>query len=116
MADNNPRLHLICYDIADPRRLNRVHRCLVRHGLPLQYSVFLVYAHKAGLQAILAEMRTLIDHRKDDVRAYPLPRDAEYQHLGRQVFPAGVTVAGKGLNEQMFFFEEWASQRAEIGK
>lgn len=112
MADNAPRLHLICYDITNPRRLSRVHRCLVRHGLPLQYSVFLVYAHKAGLQAILAEVRALIDHRKDDVRAYPLPRDAEYQHLGRQVFPEGVTVAGRGLNEQMFFSKSGPARKS----
>lgn len=106
MADNAPRLHVICYDITDPRRLSRVHRCLVRHGLPLQYSVFLIYAHKIRLQAILAELSGLIDHRTDDVRAYPLPRAPEYQHLGRQVFPAGVTVAGRGLKEQMFFCQE----------
>ena len=94
MADNAPRLHLVCYDIADPRRLGRVSRCLVRHGLPLQYSVLLVYAHRAGLQAILAELRALIDRREDDVRAYPLPRDADYRHLGRQLLPEGVTLAG----------------------
>jgi CRISPR-associated protein Cas2 len=94
MADNAPRLHLVCYDIADPRRLGRVHRCMVRHGLPLQYSVFLVYTHKAGLQAILAELRALIDQRQDDVRAYPLPREVDYQHLGRQLLPEGVTLAG----------------------
>lgn len=102
MADNAPRLHLICYDIADPRRLNRVHRCLTRHGIPLQYSVFLVYAHKTGLQAVLAELRALIDHRKDDVRAYPLPRKVDYQHLGRQLFPDGVTVTGNDLSEHLF--------------
>ena len=106
MADNEPRLHLICYDIADPRRLGRVHRRLVKHGLPLQYSVFLVYTHKPGLQRILAEIAALIDCREDDVRAYPLPRDPDYNHLGRQPLPEGVTLAGRGAQRNPFFQRE----------
>ena len=37
MADNQAGLYLIAYDIADPKRLSRVHRALKREGLPVQY-------------------------------------------------------------------------------
>jgi len=33
-------VHLIAYDIADPKRLRRVHKTMKGHGTPLQYSVF----------------------------------------------------------------------------
>lgn len=32
--------YLVCYDVRDPRRLQRVHRHLLAVGIPLQYSVF----------------------------------------------------------------------------
>ena len=44
MADHTPVRWIVCYDITDARRGLAVHRCMKRHGLPLQYSVFLVEA------------------------------------------------------------------------
>jgi len=102
MADRLPRLHVVCYDIADPRRLVRIHRYLVKRGLALQYSVFLVYTHKAGLLDILAEIQELMEPSEDDVRAYPLPRNLEYTHLGRQLFPEGVTLQDAALPADLF--------------
>jgi CRISPR-associated endonuclease Cas2 len=32
--------YLVAYDIADPKRLQRVHRTMRGYGDPLQYSVF----------------------------------------------------------------------------
>lgn len=34
------RCYLVCYDIRDPRRLQRVHKVLKGYGHPWQYSVF----------------------------------------------------------------------------
>ncbi|MBX3630284.1 MAG: CRISPR-associated endonuclease Cas2 [Nitrosomonas sp.] len=42
MADNQSNLYLIAYDIADSKRLARVHRVLKQQGLPVQFSVFMV--------------------------------------------------------------------------
>ena len=33
--------HLIAYDIASPHRLQKAHRYLIQHAIPLQNSVFL---------------------------------------------------------------------------
>lgn len=102
MAQGIRRLHLVCYDISDPKRLGRVHRHLVKRGLPLQYSVFLVYANAPGLVRLLGELMDLIDPDADDVRAYPLPTHLDYTHLGRQLFPEGVDLVGAGLPGVLF--------------
>ena len=33
--------HIIAYDISDPRRLQKAHRYLIQHAIPLQNSIFL---------------------------------------------------------------------------
>ena len=98
MADLKPRLHLLAYDIADPRRLGRVHRHMRRRGIPVQYSVFVVNLNKPGLMALMAELRELFDPQEDDIRIYPLPGRPEVKHLGRQLLPEGVMLLGDGID------------------
>lgn len=97
MAEKKRRLYIVCYDIADPRRLTRVHRQLSRQGIPLQYSVFLLFTHPVGLQRVLAALRGRIDEREDDVRAYPVAAKLDYVHRGRALFPEGIDLRGLAL-------------------
>lgn len=83
------RLYLIAYDIADPKRLNRVHRYLV--GGPTGPILRVHGPHlPQGPAFLLTGLRHLIDPKEDDIRAYPLPKRLDYTHLGRQLFPDGV--------------------------
>ena len=93
MSFNEAHLYLICYDIADPRRLQRVHAFLRRHAMPVQYSVFLARLTERRLLHLLADLSRRIDPRSDDVRAYPIPREAEAVTMGRQYLPPGVVLA-----------------------
>ncbi len=93
-----PRLCLLCYDIADPKRLLRVHRCLREIGLPVQYSVFTLRLTPARQAALLRQLRTLIDEREDDVRMYLLPDNGERIYLGKQLFPEDVWLIEGGGN------------------
>lgn len=77
--------YLLAYDIADPRRLQRVHRCLSRTGMRVQYSVFVAFADPPGLAAILDEVEGLMHKREDDLRAYPITHPGELWFQGRQV-------------------------------
>lgn len=77
--------YLLAYDIADPRRLQRVHRCLSRTGIWVQRSVFFVFATPAGLAALLDEVEGLMHKREDDLRAYPITHPGELWFQGRQV-------------------------------
>ncbi len=90
---------LICYDIADPRRLARVHRAACRFAVPVQYSVFWARLDRAGLNAALRSVAVLIDPRADDVRFYPLPANVQVHAIGRAILPEGVRLRDPGLCE-----------------
>jgi CRISPR-associated protein Cas2 len=96
MPSNQLRLHLICYDIADPKRLGRVHRYLRKYAMPLQYSVFIAYTAPKTVSGILVGIAKLIEPSEDDIRCYTLPSKLDITHLGRQMFPDGVTLAMEG--------------------
>ncbi len=103
------RFWLVCYDIASPRRLRRVHAYLKKHGLPVQYSVFLVETDRAGLDALLDGLCERIHPKRDDVRAYGLPRPLWYRSLGAPTLPRGLLLAlgsGRGRRGSLDIVEE----------
>ena len=81
---------LVCYDIADPRRLQRVYRTACRHAAPLQYSVFHTIATRNEVRAMLRDIEDHIDSRQDDVRAYPLLAANRPVIIGRSRLACGV--------------------------
>lgn len=100
MPANRRTPWLVCYDIADPRRLQRVHRVVCRHAVPVQYSVFHTIATRHEVLSVLHEIEEHIDPRQDDVRAYPLLTTARPVSLGRSRLPGGIMLchsAGPGL-------------------
>jgi CRISPR-associated protein Cas2 len=100
MADSRYSSFLICYDIADPKRLARVHRCLKKKGLPVQYSVFTAELKRVQVESLLARILELIDRREDDVRCYTLPNSFEFDALGKQFFPDDIMLfSSSGINK-----------------
>lgn len=81
---------VIGYDIANPARLQRVHREMCRHATPLEYSVFLLVGSEADKARCLAAIGDLIAPRVDDVRCYPLPARGFQGRMGRASLPAGI--------------------------
>lgn len=84
---------LICYDIADPKRLGRLFRFLKKHATPLQYSVFLFTGSDRQLDRLMMQAALLIDAKADDLRAYPLPRLGFKARLGRALLPEGIQLS-----------------------
>lgn len=59
--------YLVCYDIADDKRLRRVFRACKNYGDHLQFSVFECDLNPAEKVRFETELRDLIDHAKDQV-------------------------------------------------
>lgn len=65
---------LVAYDVCDPKRLRRVARCLERHGLRVQKSVFLADVSESELRRIFQELTQWI-RDPDAVQAWRLAPD-----------------------------------------
>ena len=88
------RAFVIGYDIANPRRLQRVHREMCKHAAPLEYSVFLLVGDARTKDQCLSKMAALIDDTEDDVRCYPLPVRGFQGRVGRASLPLGIQWTG----------------------
>lgn len=97
---------LIAYDIADPRRLGRVHRLLKKCAMPVQYSVFLAWLGNHQLENLVAQLRDCIKSSEDDVRLYHLPASTELTRLGKQWLPDGVNLLHHGQSLQLDLKED----------
>jgi CRISPR-associated protein Cas2 len=64
--------YLLAYDIACPRRLQKVQRLLKGEGLAAQLSVFFVFGSQAEVSGLLDRVAELIHVREDDVRCWPV--------------------------------------------
>jgi CRISPR-associated protein Cas2 len=90
MALNAVKSWLIAYDVADPKRLARVHRYLKSKAVPVQYSVFVTRASAVQIGAIRSALAKLIDLKTDDVRIYQVPDSPELVVLGTRALPDGI--------------------------
>ncbi len=83
------QLVLISYDIADPKRLNKVFKACQRYGDALQYSVFCGTLSDSRRAEAVAELDGLINHDEDRILILSLGPDNErtrkrFLWLGRQ--------------------------------
>lgn len=96
MAINQAVNWILAYDIANPRRLGRVHRAIKKIGIPLQYSLWIIKENGAGIERIKRELLALIDPRADDIRIYRIPADPEIIQLGRSLLAEEIQLIDNG--------------------
>lgn len=95
MVINARRHWLIAYDIANPKRLSRLHRFLIKQATPVQYSVFCFEGSAAAMGQLMAAIERRIDRKADDVRGYLLPEPLQLVTLGRGAMPDGVLLTSE---------------------
>jgi len=83
--DSHLHTYLLCYDIAHPRRLKRVHRQVRDWGIPIQYSVFEITLSPQQLPELLQQLKTLIDEQEDKIQLYRINPQKKCIHLGATV-------------------------------
>jgi len=84
--------YLVCYDIADPKRLRLVYRKMHGFGDPIQYSVFKCDLSPTERVLLLAALRDLINLRRDRVMIIRLgtvdePAEQRVEFLGPPLAP-----------------------------
>ncbi|PWQ99335.1 CRISPR-associated endonuclease Cas2 [Leucothrix arctica] len=82
--------YLIAYDIADPRRLKRVHRILKNNAIAMQKSVFITVMNRADCLGLVDELEAVINPKEDDIRFYPLPQKPQWYAWGNTLWPDGL--------------------------
>ncbi len=108
-----PTAWLLAYDICEPRRLRRVHRLMRKQGVAAQYSAFMVEANDDQITELLARLRSLIDTRVDDVRAYHLPQRCTVWSLGTQQWPQGISLTATNAAKLLLQASAPTDQAAE---
>ncbi|MEX2270436.1 MAG: CRISPR-associated endonuclease Cas2 [Vicinamibacterales bacterium] len=61
------KTYLVCYDIANDRRLQKVHKTMRGFGDHLQYSIFECQFNPADMVRCRTALSKIIDHKKDQV-------------------------------------------------
>lgn len=70
--------YVCSYDIADTKRLRRVHRCVSQLGVGLSYSVFYLQLSSGRAEELKRQLNQLLNHRGDQLY---LVRCADYRKL-----------------------------------
>lgn len=79
--------YLVCYDIANKKRLGKVHRRAVNHAVFVQFSVYYLHGSQSALDTMLQEIQSVIDATEDDVRAYSVSPLHEAIQMGVSWLP-----------------------------
>lgn len=82
--------YLICYDIANPKRLAKVHRKVVKQAAFVQFSVYYFSGSKADLDNFLIDIEQIIHVKEDDVRVYLVESLKKATQVGQSWLPDGI--------------------------
>lgn len=80
-AKSQTSKYLLCYDISDPARLNRIARKLKDKALRLQKSIFILKSSPTQLKGVIRTVLAMMDQGADDFRVYELAGN-ETDHIG----------------------------------
>lgn len=63
---------IVAYDIADPRRLNRVAKIIKDYGVRVQKSIFEVKVEQKQFNKMKTRVEKVIENKEDGVKYFPL--------------------------------------------
>lgn len=72
MKHGAKRDFLVTYDICNPRRLRLVHKLMIGHGQPIQYSVFRCFLTPTRKVKLMSRLLETINSNEDQVILFEL--------------------------------------------
>jgi CRISPR-associated protein Cas2 len=63
-------LILVCYDISNDKRRNKIYNLLSSYGIPVQFSIFECELNDKTLISLKKSLFKLIDNNQDKIRIY----------------------------------------------
>jgi len=70
------KIYMVCYDICDDKRRNRIIRELLKFGIRTQYSVFECKLTEKEKNYLKREISKIINEKEDLVYFYPLSENS----------------------------------------
>ena len=64
--------YVICYDLTDDRRRDRLAKTLLDYGKRIQHSVFVAHLDDELLERMMARVRGVIEDREDRVHVFAM--------------------------------------------
>ena len=95
---NERDFFLAAYDIADRKRLGRLHRFVKKHAVPVQYSVYATQQSSTQISRLASKLLEYIKPQEDDVRIYQIPDRPLILSLGKSSLPDYGVMIGNGMN------------------
>lgn len=98
--------YLIGYDIANPKRLQKIHKRMTAFSTPIQYSIFLYEGNIENLHKCLNKVLTIFNEKEDDLRVYPLPTHSKQWQLGKAILPEGIIWTALPFNTPAYYKQQ----------
>ncbi|MBF0452419.1 MAG: CRISPR-associated endonuclease Cas2 [Candidatus Magnetomorum sp.] len=84
--------YMIAYDIANPKRLQKVHRRLKKKGIAAQKSVFFTRGTENDINELMDHIGMFMKFSEDDLRAYPIIEPTSIWTNGTNPIAQGTTL------------------------
>ena len=83
---------MIAYDIANQKRLQKIHRRLKKKGIAVQKSVFFTRGTENDINELLDYIGMFMKYSEDDLRAYPIINPTSIWTNGTNPIAQGTTL------------------------
>lgn len=64
--------YIICYDICNAKRLQKIHKVVVHYAVPLQFSIYYGLFNTTLRDEMIDKLQQIINEKEDDIRIYPI--------------------------------------------
>lgn len=86
--------YIVCYDVADPKRLNKTYKKMNGYGDPVQYSVFQCELSDMELLYMQDDLREILNLQED--RVLIVNTGSSGNNTNKHIFTMGATLKSRG--------------------